>query len=66
VVALRVHDHQVDVDAAYETLLAAERDVPEEVRYRPWAQQLTRDLLSAPASRSLSGLREFAGRTAVT
>jgi hypothetical protein len=28
----------------FDALLAAEHDVPEEVRYRPWAQQLTRDL----------------------
>lgn len=51
--------------AAFDTLLAAERDVPEEVRYRPWSQQLTRDLLSAPASNSLSGVREFATRIGV-
>ncbi|NMO53954.1 helix-turn-helix transcriptional regulator [Actinoplanes sp. TBRC 11911] len=51
--------------AAYDTLLAAERDVPEEVRYRPWAQQLTRDLLSTPASYGLSGIREFATRVGV-
>jgi hypothetical protein len=51
--------------AAYDTLLAAERDVPEEVRYRPWAQQLTRDLLSAPASYGLSGVRELATRVGV-
>ena len=52
--------------AAFDTLLAAEHDVPEEVRHRPWAQQLTRDLLSAPASHSLSGVREFANRVGVT
>jgi transcriptional regulator with XRE-family HTH domain len=51
--------------AAFDTLLAAERDVPEEVRYRPWSQQLTRDLLSAPASYSLSGVRDFATRIGV-
>ena len=47
---------------AFDTLRAAERDVPEEVRYRPWSQQLTRDLLSAPAGYSLSGVRDFATR----
>ena len=52
-------------DAAFDALLAAERDVPEEVRYRPWAQQLTRDLLSSSASHSLSGVREFATRVGV-
>ncbi|MFC7279797.1 helix-turn-helix domain-containing protein [Paractinoplanes rhizophilus] len=51
--------------AAFETLLAAERDVPEEVRYRPWSQQLTRDLLSAPAGHGLSGVRDFAARIGV-
>jgi hypothetical protein len=52
--------------AAFDALLAAEHDVPEEVRYRPWAQQLTRELLSAPASHSLSGVREFATRMGVS
>lgn len=52
-------------DSAFDTLLAAEHDVPEEVRYRPWAQRLTRDLLSAPASYSLAGVREFATRVGV-
>jgi len=51
--------------AAFDMLLAAERDVPEEVRYRPWSQQLTRDLLSAPASHSLPGVRDFATRIGV-
>ena len=51
--------------AAFDALLAAERDVPEEVRYRPWSQRLTRDLLCAPASYGLSGVREFAVRIGV-
>jgi len=34
--------------SAFDTLPAAERDVPEELRYRPSAQHLTRDLLAAP------------------
>jgi hypothetical protein len=51
--------------AAFDALLAAEHDVPEEVRCRPWAQQLTRELLSAPASHGLSGVREFAARVGV-
>lgn len=51
--------------AAFDALLVAERDVPEEVRYRPWAQQLTRDLLSVPASHGLSGIRDFAARIGV-
>ncbi|BFU46955.1 helix-turn-helix domain-containing protein [Krasilnikovia sp. MM14-A1004] len=49
-------------EAAFEALLSAEHDVPEEVRYRPWAQQLTRDLLAAPASHGISGIRDFAVR----
>jgi len=53
-------------DAAFDALLAAEGDVPEEVCYRPWAQQLTRDLLSASTSHGLSGVREFAARLGVT
>ena len=52
-------------DSAFEALLAAEHDVPEEVRYRPWAQQLTRDLLAAPASHGILGIRDFAARVGV-
>lgn len=48
--------------AAFDALQAAERDVPEEVRYRPWAQQLTRDLLTGPAGNGLPGVRAFAAR----
>ncbi len=44
-------------DSTFEALLAAERDVPEEIRYRPWAQQLTRDPRTAPASHGLLGIR---------
>lgn len=46
--------------ASFQALLAAERDTPQEVRFRPWAQQLTRDLLTP--SHSLPGIREFASR----
>ncbi|GAA3957182.1 helix-turn-helix domain-containing protein [Actinoplanes auranticolor] len=52
-------------ESAFEALLAAERDVPEEVRYRPWAQQLTHDLLEAPTGHSLTGIRDFATRVGV-
>jgi transcriptional regulator with XRE-family HTH domain len=52
-------------DSAFEALLAAERDVPEEVRCRPWAQQLTHDLLQAPTGHSLTGIRDFAARVGV-
>lgn len=49
-------------EAAFHALVAAERDTPQEVRYRPWAQQLTRDLVSSDSRNSLSGVREFAAR----
>jgi tetratricopeptide (TPR) repeat protein len=48
---------------AFDALRAAEGDVPEEVQYRPWARQLTQQLLSG--STSLPGLREFASRIGV-
>ncbi|WP_329474436.1 helix-turn-helix domain-containing protein [Kribbella sp. NBC_01484] len=48
--------------AAFQALVAAERDTPQEVRFRPWAQQLTRDLLTGDRRNSLPGVREFAGR----
>ncbi|WP_432967681.1 helix-turn-helix domain-containing protein [Dactylosporangium sp. CA-233914] len=50
--------------ATFQALLAAERDAPQEVRFRPWAQQLTADLLSR-SGHSLPGVREFAGRVGV-
>jgi hypothetical protein len=48
--------------AAFQALVTAERDTPQEVRFRPWAQQLTRDLLSSDRSSTLPGVREFATR----
>lgn len=48
--------------AAFQALRAAERDTPQEVRFRPWAQQLARDLLSRDGRSSLPGVREFAAR----
>ncbi|MDG4829324.1 helix-turn-helix transcriptional regulator [Solwaraspora sp. WMMD1047] len=48
--------------AAFRVLLAAERDTPQEVSYRPWAQTLTRELLSADTRNSLPGIRAFAQR----
>ncbi len=47
---------------AFHALLAAERDTPQEVRYRPWAQHLTRELMAADPRNSLPGIREFAQR----
>ncbi len=43
-------------------LQAAERDTPQEIRYRPWAQQLTRNLIVGDARSTLPGIREFAQR----
>jgi hypothetical protein len=43
--------------SAFDALQAADRDVPEEVQHRPWAQQLTRDLLSSSASHSMPPAR---------
>ncbi|MGW6280391.1 helix-turn-helix domain-containing protein [Kribbella sp. NPDC055071] len=48
--------------AAFQALVTAERDTPQEVRFRPWAQQLTRDLLSGDRNNSLPGIRDFASR----
>lgn len=50
---------------AFQALLAAERDTPQEVRYRPWAQHLTEHLISTDARGSLPGIREFAQRIGV-
>jgi hypothetical protein len=44
----------------YRALLAAERDAPAEVRYRPPVHRMTEDLLRA--DRTLPGLRDFARR----
>lgn len=50
---------------AFQSLLAAEYDTPQEVRYRPWAQNLTQDLISADTRNSLPGIRDFAQRIGV-
>ncbi|WP_239098104.1 helix-turn-helix domain-containing protein [Micromonospora qiuiae] len=50
---------------AYRALLCAERIAPQEVRYRPWAQQLTTALLSADRRQALPDLRGFATRIGV-
>jgi len=50
---------------AFQALLTAERDTPQEVRYRPWAQNLTQTLMSADNRGSLPGIREFADRIGV-
>jgi hypothetical protein len=48
-----------------QALLAAERDTPQEVRYRPWAQHLTQNLMASDTRGALSGIREFAARIGV-
>jgi len=50
---------------AFQALLAAERDTPQEVRYRPWAQNLTRELMSTDTRGTLTGVRELAARIGV-
>lgn len=52
-------------DASFQAMLNAERAAPQEVRYRPWAQQLATQLLSMGPVVGLSGLREFATRAGV-
>jgi hypothetical protein len=62
--ALSLHGRGLP-QATYQALLAAEKDTPEEVRYRPWAQQLTRHLVAADNRHTLPGIRGFAGRIGV-
>ena len=47
--------------AAFQALQIAERDTPQEVRFRPWAQHLVGELLAGD-TRVLPGVREFAVR----
>jgi hypothetical protein len=49
----------------YRALRIAETVAPEEVRAQPKARALARDLLAAPSSPALSGLRELATRLGV-
>ncbi|GGM65868.1 hypothetical protein GCM10007977_079340 [Dactylosporangium sucinum] len=53
-------------EAAFQALLAAEQDTPQEVRYRPWAQDLTQNLLTADTRGALVGVRDLARRIGVT
>ncbi|WP_329106213.1 helix-turn-helix domain-containing protein [Micromonospora sp. NBC_01699] len=52
--------------STFQALVAAERDVPQEVRYRSWSQDLTRALLSADTRGALPGIRDFAQRIGAT
>lgn len=47
---------------AWQALREAEAAAPQEVLYRPWAQQLTAALLQADVRGELPGLKEFAAR----
>jgi transcriptional regulator with XRE-family HTH domain len=49
-------------EATYRALLAAEQDTPEEVRFRPWAQHLTQQLLVSDTRHALPDIRGFAAR----
>ncbi|MFD0818525.1 hypothetical protein ACFQ0D_09420 [Micromonospora zhanjiangensis] len=53
-------------EAAFQALLAAESDTPQEVRYRPWAHRLTQDLMSGDVRNGLPGIRDFAHRIGTT
>lgn len=59
--ALALHGRGAHAES-FRALLAAERTAPQEVRYRPWAQQLSVALLDADRRRTLPGLRSFAAR----
>lgn len=51
--------------AAFRALQVAERETPQEVRFRPWAQHLVGDLMSGDRRNALPGLRDFAARVGV-
>jgi hypothetical protein len=61
--ALALHGRGRSGDA-FRVLLAAEAGAPQEVRYRPWAQDLTTSLLRRPGP-ALPGIRELASRIGV-
>ncbi|GGK15303.1 hypothetical protein GCM10010124_04930 [Pilimelia terevasa] len=49
---------------AFQALTAAERNAPQEVRYRPWATSLTAELLRQPRH-TVPGIEQFAQRVGV-
>ncbi|MFG2169486.1 helix-turn-helix domain-containing protein [Micromonospora chersina] len=59
--ALALHGRGAYAES-FRALQAAERTAPQEVRYRPWAQQLSIALLDADRRQTLPGLRSFAAR----
>ncbi|MGV9806780.1 helix-turn-helix domain-containing protein [Micromonospora chersina] len=59
--ALALHGRGAYAES-FRALQAAERIAPQEVRYRPWAQQLSIALLDADRRQTLPGLRNFAAR----
>lgn len=52
-------------EQCYQALRSAERAAPAEVRYRPPAARMTRDLLRTDRRGALPGLRDFAHRVGV-
>jgi len=52
-------------ESAYRALLSAEAAAPQEVRFRPWAQDLTLSLLRTDVRGAMPGLRNFADRVGV-
>ncbi|MFG2052820.1 helix-turn-helix domain-containing protein [Micromonospora sp. NPDC048930] len=62
--ALALHGRGAYAES-FRALQAAERTAPQEVRYRPWAQQLSVALLDADRRQTLPGLRSFATRIGV-
>lgn len=62
--ALALHGRGAYAES-FRALQAAERTAPQEVRYRPWAQQLSVALLDAERPRTLPGLRSFAARIGI-
>ncbi|NES16156.1 MULTISPECIES: helix-turn-helix domain-containing protein [Micromonospora] len=57
--ALALHGRGAYAES-FRALQSAEQIAPQEVRYRPWAQQLSVALLDADRRRALPGLRSFA------
>jgi transcriptional regulator with XRE-family HTH domain len=58
----RAYHHWQKPDKCLRALLIAERIAPEEVRQRPAVRDLVLDLLSAPSTPNMTGVRELAQR----
>ncbi|MFF0659427.1 helix-turn-helix domain-containing protein [Micromonospora tulbaghiae] len=59
--ALALHGRGAYAES-FRALQTAEQVAPQEVRYRPWAQQLSMALLEADRRHALPGLRSFSAR----